>query len=408
MTDTTTPQKHDTVPEERPSMTQPGSMNSIIHDESFRAIAFQVIMIGAVLLFGLYLFNNTLTNLESRNIQTGFGFLSQESGFDINQNLIEYSPASTYGRALVVGLLNTLLVAALGIVFATIIGTIVGVARLSTNWLIRKLASAYVETVRNIPLLLQLFVWYGIITETFPAVRNAWNPVGSLFISQRGFHVPVVEWSTPFNWAAIAVVAAIAIWIGLVKRANKVQAQTGKRPPSHLIGLAVLILLPVIVWGAGGAPWVVDAPAAGRFNINGGLTITPELVALLLGLTFYTAGFIAEVVRSGILAVSKGQWEAGEALGLPRRRILNLIVLPQALRVIVPLTTNQYLNLTKNSSLAVAIGYPDLVSAANTSMNQNGQAIENIALIMAAYLTVSLSISTFMNWYNKRIALVER
>jgi len=393
---------------EKTVMTQPGSRDSLIHDESFRAIAFQVIVIGLVVLFGVYLLNNTLHNLEVRKINTGFGFVEQEAGFDINQNLIEFSPADTYGRALVVGLLNTLLVAALGIVFATIIGTIVGVARLSANWLIRKLASGYVESVRNVPLLLQLFIWYGIFTTAFPAVRDAWNPIGTLYISQRGFHIPVVEWGPAFTAALVAVPVAIAIWVGLVKRATKVQNATGKRPPSHLPGLIILLGLPIAVWAIGGAPWTVDTPVAGRFNINGGITITPELTALLAGLTFYTAGFIAEVVRSGILAVSKGQWEAGEALGLSRRRILNLIVLPQALRVIVPPTTNQYLNLTKNSSLAVAIGYPDLVSAANTTMNQTGQAIENIALIMAAYLTVSLAISGFMNWYNTRIALVER
>jgi general L-amino acid transport system permease protein len=256
--------------------------------------------------------------------------------------------------------------------------------------------------------LLQLFMWYGIFTTAFPPIREAWNPVGSTYISNRGFHIPVVEWGDPFNAAVVAIILAIVIWIGLVKRANKVQAATGRRPPSHIIGFVTLLILPVLTWAALGAPWVVDAPIAGRFNINGGVTVTPELVALLFGLTFYTAGFIAEVVRSGILAVSKGQWEAGEALGLRRKRILSMIVLPQALRVIVPPTTNQYLNLTKNSSLAVAIGYPDLVSVANTTMNQTGQAIESIAMIMAAYLTVSLSISAFMNWYNKRIALVER
>ncbi|MBV6632477.1 MAG: amino acid ABC transporter permease [Alphaproteobacteria bacterium] len=407
MTDITN-QKPEAVPDPRQTSAKKAPSTSFIYDEGFRNIAFQVIMIAAVIFAGFYLVNNTLYNLETRNIKTGFEFVDQESGFDINQNIIEYSPASTYGTALVVGLINTLIVAVLGIFFATIIGTIVGVSRLSTNWLIAKIASTYVEVVRNIPLLLQLFMWYGVFTTAFPPVREAWNPVGSMYVSNRGFHIPVVEWADPFTMGAIAVVVAIIAWVFLVQRAKKVQAATGKRPASHLIGFGLLIALPVLAWAAGGAPWDVDAPALGRFNIRGGLTITPELVALLFGLVFYTAGFIAEVVRSGILAVSKGQWEAGEALGLSRRRILNLIVLPQALRVIVPPTTNQYLNLTKNSSLAVAIGYPDLVSVANTTMNQTGQAIESIALIMAAYLTVSLSISAFMNWYNKRIALVER
>ncbi|MEM6902708.1 MAG: amino acid ABC transporter permease [Pseudomonadota bacterium] len=407
MTDITN-QQPEAVPDPRQASPKKAPSTSLIHDEGFRNIAFQVIMIAAVIFAGVYLVNNTLYNLETRNIQTGFGFVEQESGFDINQNLIEYSPASTYGTALVVGLINTLIVAVLGIFFATIIGTIIGVARLSTNWLIAKIASAYVEVVRNIPLLLQLFMWYGVFTTAFPPVRQAWNPVGSMFVSNRGFHIPTVAWADAFTFAAVAIVVAIIAWVGLVQRAKKVQAATGKRPPSHLIGFGLLVILPIIVWAFGGAPWVVDAPELGRFNISGGVTITPELVALLFGLVFYTAGFIAEVVRSGILAVSKGQWEAGEAVGLSRGRILSLIVLPQALRVIVPPTTNQYLNLTKNSSLAVAIGYPDLVSVANTTMNQTGQAIESIALIMAAYLTVSLSISAFMNWYNKRIALVER
>lgn len=407
MTDVTN-QQPEAVPDPRHSSPKKAPSTSLIHDESFWNMAFQVIMIAAVIFAGVYLVNNTLYNLETRNIQTGFGFLEQESGFDINQNLVEYSPASTYGTALVVGLINTLIVAVLGIFFATIIGTVIGVARLSTNWLIAKIASAYVEVVRNIPLLLQLFMWYGVFTTAFPPVREAWNPIGSMYVSNRGFHIPVVEWADPFTMGAVALGVAVIAWIGLVQRAKKVQATTGQRPPSHIIGLSLVVAFPIIAWAVGGAPWDVDAPSLGRFNIRGGLTITPELVALLVGLVFYTAGFIAEVVRSGILAVSKGQWEAGEALGLSRRRILSLIVLPQALRVIVPPTTNQYLNLTKNSSLAVAIGYPDLVSVANTTMNQTGQAIESIALIMAAYLTVSLSISAFMNWYNKRIALVER
>ncbi|MEO0393575.1 MAG: amino acid ABC transporter permease [Pseudomonadota bacterium] len=407
MTDTPA-KKYDVDQDAKPRVTQPGSMGSIIYDESFRAIIFQVLMVVGVIAFVWFLVNNTVTNLETRNINTGFDFVEQESGFEINQNVIEYSPESTYGRALAVGLINTLIIAVLGIFFATIIGTVVGVARLSTNWLVAKLASAYVEVVRNIPLLLQLFMWYGVFTTAFPPVREAWNPFGSTFISNRGFHIPTVAWDTGFTIGAVALAVALVIWFVLVKRAGKVQAETGQRPPSHIIGFGLFLILPVIAWAVMGAPWEVSSPTAGRFNIRGGLTITPELVALLFGLVFYTAGFIAEVVRSGILAVSKGQWEAGEALGLRRRRILNMIVLPQALRVIVPPTTNQYLNLTKNSSLAVAIGYPDLVSVANTTMNQTGQAIESIAMIMAAYLTVSLSISFFMNWYNKRIALVER
>lgn len=399
----------DTTAQKNKAGTAPkNSGASILYDESFRAIVFQILMIAGVALFVWFLVSNTLTNLETRNIKTGFSFVEQEAGFDINQNVIAYTPADTYGRALVVGLINTLIVAVVGIFFATILGTVIGVARLSTNWLVAKLASAYVEVVRNIPLLLQLFMWYGVFTTAFPPVREAWNPFGSTFVSNRGFHIPTVAWDTGFTVGAVAMAVAFVIWFVLVKRANKIQASTGQRPPSHLIGFGLFLILPVIAWAVMGAPWEVSAPTAGRFNIRGGVTITPELVALLFGLVFYTAGFIAEVVRSGILAVSKGQWEAGEALGLRRRRILNMIVLPQALRVIVPPTTNQYLNLTKNSSLAVAIGYPDLVSVANTTMNQTGQAIESIAMIMAAYLTVSLSISFFMNWYNKRIALVER
>ena len=371
-------------------------------------ILYQVLLLVAVVGVGWYLVSNTLHNLETRQIKVGFEFLGREAGFEIAEKHIAYEASDSYFRAFLVGLGNTLVVAALGIAIATILGTLIGIARLSTNWLLAKLASIYVEVMRNVPLLLQLFVWYGIFTELLPPVKEAIQVGGWAFISQRGFRfawpAEHVAW-TAAMWALLAGVVLAMLWRS---RADKVQMATGTRPPVGWPTAALVLGLPVIAWAAFGAPTAIEVPEMGGFDLVGGKVMSPEFTALLLGLSTYTAAFIAENVRAGILAVDRGQGEAADALGLTAGQRLRLVTLPQALRVIIPPMTSQYLNLTKNSSLAVAIGYPDLVAVANTTMNQTGQAIEAIAIIMAVYLTISLSISAFMNWYNDRVRLVER
>jgi general L-amino acid transport system permease protein len=381
---------------------------SLLNDPRFRSVLYQVLVIGAVALVGWYLVHNTLLNLSRQNIATGFGFFNREASFAIGESLIDYTPADTYGRAFIVGILNTMKVAVIGIVLATVIGTIVGVGRLSRNWLVAKLATIYVETIRNVPVLLQLFFWYGVITETLPHPRQAANPLPGVFLSNRGFRVPLPADDPVWGWMGIALLVAIGLVVALRWWAAKRQARTGQQFPVLLSSIGLILGLPLLVWLAGGAPTDLDMPELQGFNFRGGTSLSPEFAAILIGLVVYTAAFIAEIVRSGILAVSHGQTEAALALGLHRGQVLRLVILPQALRVIVPPITSQYLNLTKNSSLAVAIGYPDVVSIANTTLNQTGQAIEGVTMIMAVYLTISLAISLFMNWYNKRISLVER
>jgi len=375
------------------------------NDRRYRSILYQVLILGGVALLVWYLVNNTLTNLASRDIATGLGFLEREAGFDVSESPIAYSPADTYFRVLVVGVLNTLKVSVIGIVLASILGVIAGVARLSSNWLIAKFATFYVEGLRNVPVLLQLFFWYSLITEGLPSPRQAYNPVSGVFLSNRGFGIPVPDWGGTMTAMLLTLAAGIVAAWGIAAWARKRQERTGQIFPSFRVGLALIVGLPLLAWLLGGAPTAMDAPELKGFNFRGGATLSPEFAALLIGLVFYTGTYIAEIVRGGILAVSHGQTEAGLALGLRKSLVMRLILLPQALRVIIPPLTSQYLNLTKNSSLAVAIGFPDLVSVANTSINQTGQAIEGIAIIMAVYLTVSLSISAFMNWYNRRIAL---
>ena len=376
-------------------------------DERFRAIVWQVIIVGLILAAIWWLVRNTQHNLEVRRIATGFGFLSREAGLPIGESLIAYEPTDTYLRALTVGVLNTLKVAVIGVILATILGTIVGIARLSKNWLVSKLAGAYVEVIRDLPLLLQLLFWYTIL-QGLPGPRQALNPVEGVFLSNRGMKLPWIQWEAAHSYALLGFLAGcVALWF-INRRNRALQFADGQPRKLWPSAIALLLGLPVLIWSLMGAPWEPDIPALRGFNFRGGITVTPEFFALLIGLVTYTAGFIAEIVRAGILAVNQGQWEAAQALGLPRGRIMRLVVLPQALRVIVPPMTSQYLNLTKNSSLAVAIGFQDIVSIANTTLNQTGQAIEGIAIIMAVYLTISLSISLFMNWYNARIALVER
>jgi general L-amino acid transport system permease protein len=378
------------------------------NDPRVRAVVYQAILIAIVVAAGAYLVSNTLDNLERRSIRTGYGFLDQEAGFFISESLIPTDATDTYGRAFLVGILNTLKASVIGIVLATLAGIAIGIARLSSNWLVARLASVYVETVRDVPLLLQLFFWYTVITTLLPSAQQALKPLPGVFLSKSGlqFAVPVAD--PAFAYMGLAFVVGVVAAIAYDRRARRIQMATGRAPPRLGPALALIVGLPVVAWLIGGAPTAFDVPRLETFRYVGGVTITPEFLALLLGLSIYTAGFIAEIVRSGILAVPWGQTEAALALGLRRGLVTRLVVLPQALRVIVPPLTGQYLNLVKNSSLAVAIGYPDLVSVATTSLNQTGQAIECVTIIMAVYLLISLLIAAFMNWYNARIALVER
>ena len=377
-------------------------------DPQKRSIIYQVGVLCMVGLLAYYLISNTLANLQRQSIATGFGFLTKPSSFEIGESLIPYSAASSYGRALLVGALNTLKVAFIGIVVTLILGTVVGVARLSTNWLVSKLASIYIEVMQDIPVLLQLFFWYAIFYETLPSPRQALNPITGLFLCNRGVIFAVPASNPAHKYMLLALIVGIIATYLFRRWAKKRQETTGKILPVFRISLAVVIGLPLIVWLAFGAPAKMDVPELAGFNFKGGMTLSPEFIALLLGLVLYTAAFVAEVVRAGIQSVSKGQREAAMSIALKPNQVLNLVILPQALRVIIPPLTSQMLNLTKNSSLAVAIGFPDFVSVANTTINQTGQAIEGVALIMAVYLVFSLSTSVFMNWYNKRVKLVER
>jgi len=377
-------------------------------DPRFRNIVWQVVVLGAVAAIVWYLVQNTNRNLAARRIAAGFSFLSRTAGIPIGEALIDYDPSvNTYGRALLIGLLNTLKVAVVGVVLATILGTVLGIARLSKNWLIARIAAVYVEVIRDLPVLLQLLFWYTAL-QGLPAPRNSFHPLPGVFLSNRGIKFPVIEWEGPFWWALAAFALGLVGTIAWSRSATAKQEATGVRPKVWPVGLALLVGFPVLVWAALGAPFAVEMPELHGFNFTGGATVSPEYAALTLGLVVYTSSYIAEIVRSGILAVPLGQWEAAGAIGLRPGTVLRKIVLPQALRVIIPPMTSQYLNLTKNSSLAVAIGYQDIVSIANTTLNQTGQAIEGIAAIMAVYLVISLSISFLMNWYNARIALVER
>ncbi len=379
------------------------------NNPEFRAIAFQIIALAATVAFGYYLFENTQTNLRRLGIASGFDFLSSPSGFGILQSLIPYSETSSYGRVFWVALLNTLLVAALGIVFATLLGFIVGIARLSKNWLIAKLALAYIEIFRNIPLLLQIFFWYFAVLRAAPSPRQSLSLGDAVFLNIRGLYLPAPQPQPGFGWVLAAFGIALVLILVLVRWARHRQLATGQQFPVVSTALALLLGLPLLTFWLTGSPLAWQRPELQGFNFRGGWVIIPELASLLLALSIYTAAFIAEIVRAGIQAVSHGQTEASFSLGLNSRLTLRLIILPQALRVIIPPLTSQFLNLTKNSSLAAAIGYPDLVAAfAGTVLNQTGQAIECIAITMAVYLTISLLISLLMNWYNRRVALVER
>jgi general L-amino acid transport system permease protein len=389
---------------------QPGKA-SLLYDPKIRAIFYQVLLLGIVVFLVYEAASNAIENLRAQKIASGFGFWHNNSGFDINQKLIDYdSTKGTYGQAFWVGLLNTLLVSVIGIFFATILGFLVGIARLSKNWIISKLAMIYVEIIRNLPLLLQLFFWYNAVLKPLPNPRQSiWLFNESVAVNNRGLYVPDPQFAPGAGWIGIALILAIVGSLAFRFWARKQQAETGKQYPVGLAALAAIIGLPMLAYLVMGRPVSFVFPQAAGFNLRGGLQIFPEFVALLLGLVTYTAGFIAEVVRAGILAVSKGQTEAAHSLGLRNGPTLRLVVIPQAMRVIIPPLTSNYLNLTKNSSLAVAIGYPDLVQVfTGTVLNQTGQAVEVIAITMLVYLTISLVTSLFMNYYNARMALVER
>ena len=382
---------------------------SFFNDPVVRGIIYQIVVATIVIGFFAWIIANTAQNLAAQNKSTGFDFLFRTAGFNISFTLIPFDRSSYYWEAFLVGLLNTLLVAVIGIFFATILGFILGIARLSSNWLISRFATVYVETIRNIPLLLQLFFWYFAVLKAMPAVRDSIALPLGIYINQRGLFVPKPVPDDQIIWAYAAVVLAIVLCIALKRWAKHRLEATGKRFPVLLSSIGLFIVVVAIGFIFSGASITFDMPELQRFNFRGGLELPPEFVALVFGLTIYTAAFIAENVRGGIQAVSHGQTEAAQSLGLKEGDRLRLVIVPQAMRVIIPPLTSQYLNLTKNSSLGAAIGYPELVNVfTGTTLNQTGKAIEVIAMTMAVYLTFSLLTSAFMNWYNGRVALVER
>ena len=382
---------------------------SILYNPTFRSVAFQTVAILSLIYFFYAIVSNALTNLDARGISTGFDFLSQEAGFGISLTLVEYDETFSYGTTFVVGLLNTALVSFLGIILASILGFTIGVARLSSNWLISRLAAVYIETFRNIPLLLQIFFWYFAVLQLLPSPRQSISLGEAIFLNVRGLYFPAPVFEAGSEMFIGALVFGLVFSLIVSLWAKEKQTLTGEQTPTLKITLVLCVVIPGLVFLFSGMPVSADIPALKGFNFRGGVSIIPELAALLLALSIYTASFIAEIVRSGINAVSRGQTEAAMSLGLPRTRTLKLIIIPQALRVIIPPLTSQFLNLTKNSSLAMAIGYPDLVSVfAGTTLNQTGQAIEIIAMTMAVYLTLSLVTSALMNIYNQKVSLVER
>ncbi|MEB0042929.1 MULTISPECIES: amino acid ABC transporter permease [unclassified Pseudomonas] len=380
-----------------------------LSDPKVRAWLFQIITVVAVVFMGWYLFDNTQTNLQHRGITSGFGFLDRSAGFGIAQHLIPYDESDTYSRVFVIGLLNTLLVTFIGVILATLLGFIVGVSRLSSNWMINKLATVYVEVFRNIPPLLQILFWYFAVFLTMPGPRGSYSLGNMFFFSNRGLNMPGANLTDAFWPFVVGVVVAIVAIVFMSRWATKRFEETGVPFHKFWVGLAMFLVIPALEMLILGSPLHWEMPELKGFNFVGGWVMIPELLALTIALTVYTAAFIAEIVRSGIKSVSHGQTEAARSLGLRPGPTLRKVIIPQALRVIIPPLTSQYLNLAKNSSLAAGIGYPEMVSLfAGTVLNQTGQAIEVIAITMSVYLAISISISLLMNWYNKRIALIER
>lgn len=384
------------------------SRGSFINDPKVRAIFFQVLVVVLLVAGTWWIVNNVIDNLRRSNIASGFGFINSRAGFDIAESPIAYTSDSTYGRALLVGFLNTLVVAATGIVTATIIGFIVGIGRLSNNWLLRKICTVYIEVFRNIPPLLVIFFWYFGVLSVLPGARDSIHLPFESFLNNRGFYFPRPVWGEGSSLILLALVVGIVLAWFVARRARQRQMTTGQTFPVFRISLALIVGLPILAFALSGFPLSFDVPKQSTFNLTGGFQVKPEFLSLYLALSFYTAAFIAEIVRAGILGVSKGQTEAAESLGLRSRQTLRLVVVPQALRIIIPPLTSQYLNLTKNSSLAIAIGYPDLVATGGTVLNQTGQAIEIVVIWMVVYLAISLITSAFMNWFNAKMALVER
>ena len=376
--------------------------------QAFRGLIYQLIALAVIGLAVWYLAHNTLANMEARGIQSGFDFLESPAGFDIGETLMPYDSLDPYWKAFLVGVLNTLRVAIIGIALATLLGALLGVGRFARNAIMRGLCYAYVEFFRNVPVLLQLLMWYLVLTETLPPLLEAINIGGIFYLSNNGFAFPVPIWG--LGQALAAVGAGIGLIIAWAYRRWAVHQfeQTGRARSTLWVPMAIVLGGGLIGWLVGGAPTAWSIPKIDGFLTSGGATATPEFLGVVLGLVLYTSAFIAEVVRAGIASVSHGQVEAASSIGLSKGQSMRLVILPQALRVIIPPMTSQYLNLTKNSSLAVAIGYPDVVSIANTSLNQTGRAVECIAIIMAVYLVTSLSTAAFMNWYNKRTAIKER
>jgi len=379
-----------------------------LRSRAVRGLIYQVVALGLIGLGIWFLAHNTVENMRVRGIQSGFDFLTGPAGFDIGELLIPYESIDPYWKAFLVGVLNTLRVAILGIVLTTILGTLIGVGRFSTNAIVRGLCYGYVELFRNIPVLLQLLVWYLLLTEWLPNPDEPISLAGLVFLSKGGLSYPVPVWGAGQALAAAgAFLGAVLAW-AWARAARHHFEQTGRPRPVFLPAVGLVIACALAGWVLGGAPTAWNIPKVGDVSVDGGSSLTPEFISVLLGLTFYTAAFVAEVVRAGIASVPRGQSEAASALGLSGGQQMRLVVLPQALRVIIPPMTNQFLNLTKNSSLAVAIGYPDVVSISNTAINQTGRAVECIAIIMLVYLTTSLTTSALMNWYNTRSAIKER
>ena len=382
-------------------------LGRLITNERTREYVIQIVLMVSLIAIILFFVINAINNLEKVGLASGYGFLSDTASFDINQRLIDYSSTSTYGRAIMVGGLNTILIAFLGIITATLIGFVCGVLRLSDNFLIRTTISAYVEFVRNVPVLLQIIFWW-VILLTLPKVKESMSFLETVFLNNRGVTFPSPVMGEGSGFVITALLISILISYFYCRWNNKRFENTGDRKSVFGLIIGLIFIIPLSMYFLLGSPIGLDIPERGRFNLNGGINITPELFALWIALSTYTAAFISEIVRAGILSVSKGQIEAAKALGLPRKLIMKEIILPQALRVIIPPLTSQYLNLTKNSSLAVAIGYQDIVSIGDTVLNQSGHALEVVSIFMFFYLSLSLITSLFMNWYNKKIELVER
>ncbi|WP_440410525.1 amino acid ABC transporter permease [Neorhizobium petrolearium] len=385
-----------------------GILRSYIYDPKFRGIFFQLLTLITVVVVGWWIFDNTVENLARSGTASGYSFLRGRAGFDIGQALIPYTSDSTYGRAIFVGFLNTVLVAVFGIITATFVGFIIGLGRLSKNWLIARLCTVYVEIFRNIPVLLIIFFWYKGVLDSLPQVRDSIALPFNIFLNNRGLAFPRPIWGDGAWLIPLALVIGIVATMVVARWAKQRQIATGKQFHTVRAGIGLIVGLPFLAFLAAGAPLTFDYPIAGRFNLTGGTRILPEFVALYLALSLYTASFIAEVIRAGIRGVPKGQSEASFALGLQPSHTTRLVIVPQAMRIIIPPLTSQYLNLTKNSSLGVAIGFPELFSTTSTTLNQTGQAVEAISIMLTVYLAISIATSLFMNWFNAKMALVER